>query len=184
MCVTPCPNSYYWARCSTSVTSPCRVTAMAPAVQCYFQDGLAPSTRRTYDSRMRNFGTFCEHYHVTDPFPVSEFLICAFTAYMADSGLTPQTVNSYLSAIRNTQLSLGLPDPREQSSLPVQAGHDWVAATPRESGSPQESGFQSQPPCSAVSSTNSRGRPTQSVLSYGPSVVWHSSGSSDWANCC
>ena len=45
---------------------------------------------------------------------------------MADSGLTPQTVKSYLSAIRNTQLSLGLPDPREQSSLPmlkrVQAG--------------------------------------------------------------
>ena len=26
---------------------------------------------------------------------------------------------SYLAAIRNTQLSLGLPDPREQSSLPV-----------------------------------------------------------------
>ena len=99
---------------------------MAPAVQRYFQDGLAPSTRRTYDSAMRKFSTFCEHYHVTDPFPVSEFLLCAFAAYMADSGLTPQTVKSYLSAIRNTQLSLGLPDPREQSSLPmlkrVQAG--------------------------------------------------------------
>ena len=75
---------------------------------------------------MRKFSTFCEHYHVTDPFPVSEFLLCAFAAYMADSGLTPQTVKSYLPAIRNTQLSLGLPDPREQSSLPmlkrVQAG--------------------------------------------------------------
>ena len=45
---------------------------------------------------------------------------------MADSGLTQRTVNSYLSARRNTQLSLALPDPREQSSLPmlkrVQAG--------------------------------------------------------------
>ena len=72
---------------------------------------------------MRKFSTFCECYHVTDPFPVSEFLPCAFAA---DSGLTPQTVKSYLSAIPNTQLSRGLPDPREQSSLPmlkrVQAG--------------------------------------------------------------
>ena len=56
------------------------ITAMAPAVQRYFQDGLAPSTRRTYDSAMRKFSTFCEHYHVTDPFPVSEFLHCAFAA--------------------------------------------------------------------------------------------------------
>ena len=38
---------------------------------------------------------------------------------MAEGGLAPQTVKSYLAAIRNTQLSLGLPDPREQSSLPV-----------------------------------------------------------------
>ena len=68
---------------------------------------------------MRKFGTFCERYHVTDPFPVSEFLLCAFTAYMVDSGLTPQTVKSYLSAIRNSQLLLALPDLREQSSLPM-----------------------------------------------------------------
>ena len=88
---------------------------MAPAVQRYFQDGLAPSTRRTYDSAMRKFSTYYERYHVTDPFPVSEFLLCAFATYMADSGLTSQTVKSYLSAIRNTQLSLGLPDPRDPS---------------------------------------------------------------------
>ena len=92
---------------------------MAPSVQRYFQDGLAQSTRRTYDSAMKKFTSFCEVYHVADPFPVSEYLLCAFAAFMADKGLAPQTIKSYLAAIRNTQLSLGLPDPREHSSLPV-----------------------------------------------------------------
>jgi hypothetical protein len=68
---------------------------------------------------MKRFTTFCELYRVTDPFPVSEFLLCAFAAYLADQNLSPQTIKSYLAAIRNTQLSLGLPDPREQSSLPI-----------------------------------------------------------------
>ena len=68
---------------------------------------------------MKKFTAFCEKYHVPDPFPVTEFLLCSFAASMADEGLAPQTVKSYLAAIRNTQLSLDLPDPREQSSLPV-----------------------------------------------------------------
>ena len=68
---------------------------------------------------MKRFNNFCVRYHVHDPFPVSENLLCSFAAFMADEGLAPQTVKSYLAAIRNTQLSLGLPDPREQSSLPV-----------------------------------------------------------------
>ena len=68
---------------------------------------------------MRKFGSFCERYHVHDPFPVTENLLCSFAAFMADDGLAPQTVKSYLAAVRNTQLSLCLPDPREQSSLPI-----------------------------------------------------------------
>ena len=58
--------------------------ALAQAVQRYFQDGLAPSTRRTYDSAMKRFSTFCEHYQVSDPFPVTEVLLCSFAAYLAD----------------------------------------------------------------------------------------------------
>jgi len=92
---------------------------MAPAVQRYFQEGLATSTHGVYNSAMKRFTAFCEHYRVTDPFPVSEFLLCAFAAYLADRNLAPQTKKSYLAAIWNTQLSLGLPNPREQSSLPI-----------------------------------------------------------------
>ena len=75
---------------------------------------------------MKKFWSFCDRYNIADPFPVTEHLLCAFSAFMADGGLTAQTIKSYLAAVRNTQLSLGLPDPREQSSMPtlkrVQAG--------------------------------------------------------------
>lgn len=68
---------------------------------------------------MRKFTAFCTTYNVSDPFPVTEHLLCCYSAFLAQQGLSPQTIKSYLSAVRNTQLSLGLPDPREQSSLPI-----------------------------------------------------------------
>ena len=68
---------------------------------------------------MKTFDNFCRRYQVLDPFPVTEQLLCSFAAFMGDEGLAPQTVKSYLPAIRNMQLSLGLPDPQKHSSLPV-----------------------------------------------------------------
>jgi hypothetical protein len=68
---------------------------------------------------MKKFTAFCCQYNIMDPFPVTEHLLCCFAAYMADGGLSAQTVKGYLAAVRNTQLSLGLPDPREHSSLPI-----------------------------------------------------------------
>ena len=38
---------------------------------------------------------------------------------MANQGLAPQTVKSYLSAVRSMQISLGMPDPRDRSALPI-----------------------------------------------------------------
>jgi len=65
-------------------------------------------------------------YNVVSPFPVTEHVLCCFAAYLADQGLAPQTGSSYLAAVRNMQISLGLPDPRDSSSLPmlkrIQAG--------------------------------------------------------------
>ncbi len=68
---------------------------------------------------MRRFNSYCIHFSVSDPFPVNEMVLCSFAAYLADEGLAPQTIKTYLSAVRNTQLSLGFPDPRDQSSLPI-----------------------------------------------------------------
>lgn len=68
---------------------------------------------------MRKFTSFCTAYGIVDPFPVTEYLLCCFATYLADRKLAPQSISTYLAAVRNTQLSLGLPDPREQSSLPI-----------------------------------------------------------------
>ena len=50
---------------------------------------------------------------------MTEKLLCYFSTKLADDGLAPQTIKVYLSAIRSMQLSLGLPPPREESTLPV-----------------------------------------------------------------
>ncbi len=75
---------------------------------------------------MGHFARFCATYTVGDPFPVQELLLCYFASYLAQLGLAPQTIKCYLAGVRGAQISMGLPDPREQSSLPllkrVQAG--------------------------------------------------------------
>ena len=68
---------------------------------------------------MKRFHKFCITYNIANPFPVSENLLCSFATHLADEGLSPQTGKTYLAAVRNTQLSLGLPDPREGSSMPL-----------------------------------------------------------------
>ena len=47
------------------------------------------------------------------PLPVNEQLLCQFAVFLAQQGLSSQTVKTYLTAIRNLQISLGYPDPRE-----------------------------------------------------------------------
>ena len=102
------------------------LTALAPAVHRYFQAGLAPSTQKTYQAAMKRFWDFCTTYNISDPFPLTEQTLCFFVSHLAEKGLAPQTGKAYLSALRNAQISLGLPDPREASSMPllrrIQAG--------------------------------------------------------------
>ena len=68
---------------------------------------------------MKKFHAFCLQFDVGDPFPVTEQLLCSYAAYLAEVGLTPQSIRLYLAAIRDMQISIGLPEPREQSSLPI-----------------------------------------------------------------
>ena len=50
---------------------------------------------------------------------MTEHLLCCFAAHLAEQGLAPQTCSSYLAAVRSMQITLGLPDPRDSSSLPI-----------------------------------------------------------------
>ena len=68
---------------------------------------------------MKKFNTFCIKYKVGDPFPATEQLLCSYAAYLANRDLAPQIIKSYLAAVRDMQISIGLPDPRYQSSLPI-----------------------------------------------------------------
>ena len=88
---------------------------------------------------MKRFHSFCGVYNIFTPFPVTEQLLCSFAAFLADQGLAPQTVKSYLSAVCNSQISLGLPDPRDQSSLPIlKRIQDGIARLRMLKGSPPQ----------------------------------------------
>ena len=85
----------------------------------YFEQGLAPSSQRTYRAALKQFHEFCVCYKVDTPFPLSEKLLCYFSVYLAKRDLAPQTIKTYLSATRGMHISLGFPDPRSSSSLPI-----------------------------------------------------------------
>ena len=102
------------------------VRSLDLAVQHFCQQGIAASTRKTYQSALNRFANFCSLYNVLTPFPVSESLLCYFSIHLACQQLSPQIIKVYLSTIRHMQITLGLPEPREFSSMPrlrlVQSG--------------------------------------------------------------
>ncbi len=98
------------------------LSCLAPSIQRYFHGWLASSTQKTYGAALRRFYTFCTTFNVSTPFPVTEHLLCTFASFLADQGLAPQTGKAYISAVQSMQISLGLQDPREQSSLPILRG--------------------------------------------------------------
>lgn len=76
-----------------------------------FAAGLAHSTRRTYQTGERRYIRFCQEAGLT-PFPAKEKSLILFAAHLYQEGLLAGTVKSYLSAVRHTQITLGLGDPR------------------------------------------------------------------------
>ena len=95
------------------------ITPLVTSVQDYFGLGLADSTRKSYKAAAKHFDDFCTKFEIDSPFPVSEQLLCSFAEFLADDGLKLGTIKAYLAATRNLQLSLGLPDLRNHSSLPI-----------------------------------------------------------------
>ncbi len=94
------------------------ITDLDEAVQFYCDQGIADSTRKTYKSALQRFTDFCDLYSIMTPFPVSESILCYYASYLAAQKLSPQTIKTYLAGIRHTQITLGLPEPKEYSSLP------------------------------------------------------------------
>ena len=53
---------------------------------------------------------FCTQFNFT-PLPVNETILCRFVAFLVSQSLSPQSIRSYLSAVRHLQVMSGLPDP-------------------------------------------------------------------------
>ena len=107
------------------------ITRLDPIVQFYCYSGLADSTRKTYQVGVNRYSQFCNSYSAV-PFPVSESLLCYFVATLAQQGLAPATIRTYLAGVRHAQIMRGYEEPHHNSSLPrlhlLQAGVRRVRA--------------------------------------------------------
>lgn len=88
------------------------LASLDTVVQGYFEAGLAPSTRRTYQSGINRFYKFCTMYRISNPLPVTQAILCYFISALAKDGLTYSTIKSYLSAVRYIHILNNLPEPR------------------------------------------------------------------------
>ena len=85
---------------------------MEKDVQRYFEQGLAASTRKTYQAGIKKFATFCAKYNIVNPLPVSQSVLCLFISHLANLGLAYGSIKTYLAVIRHLHISKDLPEPR------------------------------------------------------------------------
>ena len=92
---------------------------MEATVQRFFEQGLAPSTRKSYKSGLKKFSEFCaqlpSHYKVS--LPVTQHVLCLYVSFLASKGLSYSTINAYLSALRYLHILHNVPEP-QQASMP------------------------------------------------------------------
>jgi len=81
------------------------LTILKKDVQRYFENGLAAATRRIYQAGINKFVKFCNCYNVSSPLPVSQSLLCFYISHLANSGLSYNTIQTYLSAIWYLQIA-------------------------------------------------------------------------------
>ena len=113
------------------------MSSLDEGVRFYFQRELANSMHRTYRAGVNRYNSFCFLYHIADPFPVDEAMLCYFVVSLARDGLATATIKTYLAAVRHAQIERGFPDLREASSLPrLQLAQQGVRRERAEQGPP------------------------------------------------
>lgn len=83
----------------------------------YFERGLVPSTRRTYQSAQCRYLHFCTERN-RHPLPLTEETLSLFAVFLAKQGLKYQSIKGYLSALRHLQIAEGLGDPFLPGAFP------------------------------------------------------------------
>ena len=79
-------------------------------MEYYFQQGLAPSSKRVYKSAKDRFIAFCQKF-LLNPLPVTETLLCQYVSYLASQNIMHSTIKVYLSAVRHLHIENHMPDP-------------------------------------------------------------------------
>ncbi len=79
-------------------------------MEFYFQNGLANSSQRAYNSAKKRYKQFCSTIH-THPLPASELLLCRFTSHLASQKLRHGTIKAYLAGVRHLHISEGWGNP-------------------------------------------------------------------------
>ena len=85
-------------------------------MEYYFQQGLAPSSKRVYKSAKDRFISFCQKFHF-NPLPVTESLLCQYVGFLAKQNIMHSTIKVYLSAVRHLHIENHLPDPNISSMM-------------------------------------------------------------------
>ena len=80
------------------------------AAQRYYMAGLATSTHKTYLAEEWRYLDFCGSFSIT-ALPASEATLCYFVTCLAQQGLADGTIRTYLSGVRQLQISHGFRDP-------------------------------------------------------------------------
>lgn len=84
---------------------------MDSLVHFYFREGLAASTRKTYEAGRKKFNQFCAELNISNPLPVNQQTLCYYVAYLAKCNLSPATIKVYLSALRHYHIASDVPEP-------------------------------------------------------------------------
>ena len=92
------------------------ISALEQSVEYYFQQGLAPSSKRVYKSAKDRFISFCEKFHF-NPLPVTKTLLCQYVSYLATQNIMHSSIKVYLSAIRHLHIENHMPDPHISSMV-------------------------------------------------------------------
>jgi hypothetical protein len=99
-------------RCSAREQTGLAVNVLDSSVQFYLTHSIAPSTRKAHTTGQKKYMylELCSKRQCP-PYPVIEDTLCYYCAFLADKGLTQQTIKCYLSAVRYQHVSQGFADP-------------------------------------------------------------------------
>lgn len=82
----------------------------------YFAEPLTSSTHKTCATAEHWYLNFCRYFSLV-PLPVSESTLCYFMACLGQHGLAQSSISTYLSGIRQVQISHGFCDPHSSTKF-------------------------------------------------------------------